>query len=210
MSLPSSYKNALLYVVCVVAGAAVSTGAVLAFTHSPPLTTHRLVVPLNSTATTAPVALKGVRELPELLSSDNAHQQWAIVGGALLQAGLSRLSIPALQRAIAKDQDNSVLHVALGEALTMANGGRITEDAKAEFELALHADRNDLIARFYMAHWLLQNGKPKPALVKWVGLMRTIGSCIASASEHVRPPGFEIKISEMLMRRGRSLVYPTT
>ena len=27
-----------------------------------------------------------------------------------------------------------------------------------------------------MAHWMLQNGKPKPALVKLVGLMRTVGN----------------------------------
>jgi cytochrome c-type biogenesis protein CcmH/NrfG len=74
------------------------------------------------------------------------------------------------------DVDNRMLHVALGEALTIANGGRISDRAKAEFDVALRADPNDLIARFYMAYCLLQNDKPKPALVKWVGLMRTVGA----------------------------------
>lgn len=146
------------------------------FLHLPPLTTHRLVVPLNSAATTAPVALPSLSGLPNLLSGANEGERWAIVGGALLQMGLSQLSIPAIERAIANDGGNRTLHVALGEALVLANGGRIIDRAKTEFDLALRADPNDLIARFYMGHWLLQNGKAKPALVKWVGLMRTVGS----------------------------------
>jgi cytochrome c-type biogenesis protein CcmH/NrfG len=123
-----------------------------------------------------PVPLQGVFDLPKLMAAEDVSQRWAIVGGALLQSGLTRLSIPVLERAIESDPNNSVLHVALGEALTLADGGLISDRARAEFEFALRADPNDLVARFYMGHWLLQNGKPKPALVKWVGLMRTVGS----------------------------------
>jgi len=172
---PPSYRSLLLSILLLLAGGVAGTTGVLVFTHSPPLTTHRLDVPLNSAVATAPVALKGVAELSKLLSRDSARRQWEIVGGALLQMGLSRLSIPALERAIASDEGNTMLHVALGEAIAMANGGRISDRAKAEFDIALRADPNDMIARFYMAYWLLQNGKPKPALVKWVGLMRTVG-----------------------------------
>ena len=68
-----------------------------------------------------------------------------------------------------------MLHVALGEALTIANGGRISDRATAEFDVALRADPNDMIARFYgllaAPEW-----QAKPALVKWVGLMRTVGA----------------------------------
>jgi hypothetical protein len=159
-------------IVAVGAGAA----AALVFAQVSPLSTHRLVVPLNSGAATAPVALKGLSDLPSLVTGDGERQTWAILGGTLLQIGLSRLSAGALERAIANDQHNRVLHVALGEALTLAEGGLITNRAKAEFEVALNADPNDLVARFYMAYWLLQNGKAKPALVKWVGLMRTVGA----------------------------------
>jgi cytochrome c-type biogenesis protein CcmH/NrfG len=176
MSLPKSYKNLALYVACVVAGAGVSTTAAVLYTRLPPLTTHQLVEPLNSAATEMPIALKGVSGLPQLLFKTNKQEQWAIVGGALLETGLTGLSVQALRRALAADPDNSMLHVALGEALTMESGGWITEEAKAEFDTALREDRNDLIARFYLAHWLLQNGKAKPALVKWVGLMRTVGN----------------------------------
>lgn len=158
--------------------AGVATGAIAAimYTHLPPLSTHRLAVAPNSDAVKPPVALQGYSDLPKLLVGQDDPPHWAIIGGTLLQTGLSRLSIPALERAIAHDQHNKVLHVALGEALALANDGRITERAKTAFEFVLKADPNDLVARYYMAHWLLQNGKPKPALVKWVGLMRTVGA----------------------------------
>jgi len=164
------------YIVSSAAGAAVGIAAAIWFTHLSPLTTHRVTVPLNSAATMPPVPLQGVFDLPKLMAAEDVSQRWAIVGGALLQSGLTRLSIPVLERAIESDPNNSVLHVALGEALTLADGGLISDRARAEFEFALRADPNDLVARFYMGHWLLQNGKPKPALVKWVGLMRTVGS----------------------------------
>ncbi len=165
-----------LYIASSVVGAAVGIAVAIWFTHLSPLTTHRVTVSLNSAATTPPVPLEGLSDLPKLVTAKDAGQPWAIAGGALLQVGLARFSVPMLERAIKNDPDNSVLHVALGEALALADKGLISDRAKAEFEFALRNDPNDLIARFYMGLWLLQNGKAKPALVKWVGLMRTVGS----------------------------------
>ena len=172
---PHSRGGLKPYIASCAAGAAVGIAAAIWLTHLSPLTTHHVIVPLNSAATTPPVPLEGVLDLPKLMVAENASERWAIVGGALLQAGLTRLSIPVLERAIESDPNNSVLHVALGEALTLTAGGLISDRARGEFEFALRTDPNDLVARFYMGHWLLQNGKPKPALVKWVGLMRTVG-----------------------------------
>lgn len=165
-----------LYMASSVAGAAVGIAAAVWFTHQSPLATHHVTVSLNSAATVPPVPLEGLFDLPKLLAAEHAGRPWAIMGGALLQLGLPRLSVPLLERAIESDPDNSVLHVALGEALALADGGVISDRAKSEFEFVLKGDPNDLIARFYMGRWLLQNGKAKPALVKWVGLMRTVGS----------------------------------
>lgn len=156
-------------------GAVLSITLIMVYTRSIPLTSHQLVGPLNSAVTVMPVALPGVSKLPKLLSNDDKEERWTIVGGALLQAGFVRASIPALRRAVAADQDNMMLRVALGEAMAMSDNGWISEPARVEFESAIKADPNDLIARFYMAHWLLQTGKAKQALVKWVGLMRTVG-----------------------------------
>jgi predicted Zn-dependent protease len=156
-------------------GAALSITIIIVATRSTPLTLHQVTAPLNSAVTVTPIALEGVSGLPKLLSKDAEGQRWAIIGGALLEAGFVKASIPALKRAVAIDAENAMLHVALGEALALSNNGWITESAKAEFDFAIKADPNDLIARFYMAHWLLQTGKAKLALVKWVGLMRTVG-----------------------------------
>jgi predicted Zn-dependent protease len=156
-------------------GAALSITIIIVATRSTPLTLHQVTAPLNSAVTVTPTALEGVSGLPKLLSKDAEGQRWAIIGGALLEAGFVKASIPALKRAVALDNENAMLHVALGEALALSNNGWITESAKAEFDFAIKADPNDLIARFYMAHWLLQTGKAKLALVKWVGLMRTVG-----------------------------------
>jgi predicted Zn-dependent protease len=156
-------------------GAALSITIIIVATRSTPLTLHQVTAPLNSAVTVTPTALEGVSGLPKLLSKDAEGQRWAIIGGALLEAGFVKASIPVLKRAVALDNENAMLHVALGEALALSNNGWITESAKAEFDFAIKADPNDLIARFYMAHWLLQTGKAKLALVKWVGLMRTVG-----------------------------------
>ena len=53
--------------------------------------------------------LEGLLDLPKLLAAEHASQPWAIMGGALLQLGLPRFSIPVLERAIESDPDNSVL-----------------------------------------------------------------------------------------------------
>jgi tetratricopeptide (TPR) repeat protein len=135
-------------------GAALSITIIIVATRSTPLTLHQVTAPLNSAVTVTPIALEGVSGLPKLLSKDAEGQRWAIIGGALLEAGFVKASIPALKRAVAIDTENAMLHVALGEALALSNNGWITESAKAEFDFAIKADPNDLIARFYMAHWL--------------------------------------------------------
>jgi tetratricopeptide (TPR) repeat protein len=164
------------YFVSSLSGIAVGVIVALVLTHISPLATHRVLVPLNSGVATPPVALDGVSDIARLLIGARRDRLWAVIGGSLLQAGLFNQSISAIERAIALDANDATLHVALGEAMALANNGQISDLAKAEFEIGLQADPNNLIARFYMAHWLLQNNKPKQALVKWVGLMRTVGA----------------------------------
>jgi predicted Zn-dependent protease len=170
----STSKYLLIYGAFAFAGFTASAIAASVASYTPPLSTHRLTSPVNSSAATAPAVLQGVSALPTLVFGNNA-QRYEVAGGVLLQAGFSQLSIPVLERALANGIDNTMLHVALGEALTRASGGHVSDRAKEEFEFALHADPNDLIARFHMGHWFLQHGKPKRALIKWLGLMRAVG-----------------------------------
>lgn len=164
-----------LYVAVSVAGMGIGAIAAIALTRLPPLTTHRITVPLNSAATVVPEPIGSLPDLPRLLTS-RLPRQWTILGGTLLDSGLPSLAVPILEQAVAGNETNISLRTALGEALTLSENGRIGERARIEFENVLQSNPNDLVARFYMAHWLLQNGKPKPALVKFVGLMRTVGN----------------------------------
>jgi tetratricopeptide (TPR) repeat protein len=164
-----------LYLTISVTGIGIGAIAALALTRLPPLTTHRITAPLNSAATIAPEPIGGLPDLPKILLSNSARQ-WTILGGVLLDSGLPSLAVPALEQAVADDQANASLRSALGEALALSASGKISDRARIEFESVLQSNPNDLVARFYMAHWMLQNGKPKPALVKLVGLMRTVGN----------------------------------
>ena len=164
-----------LYLVASVTGISIGAIAAIALTRLPPLTTHRITTPLNSAATVLPEPIGSLPDLPRLLIS-KPSRQWSILGGALLESGLPSLAVPALEQAIDDDRANTSLRTALGEALALSQNGKISERARIEFEDVLQANPNDLVARFYMAHWMLQNGKPKPALVKLVGLMRTVGN----------------------------------
>lgn len=169
----------LAYAVASVLGAGTGGASAIfvtaAFAKVQPLSTHTIIAPLNGAATRLPSALPNLSNVSAIASDDPALR-WSAIGGSLLQARLSSLSTSALQRAVASQNDSLTLHGALGEAIVLSNGGEVVDDARREFEFVLNVDPNDLIARYYMAHWLLQNGKPKPALVKFVGLMRTVGS----------------------------------
>lgn len=169
-------RRRLHYIAASFGGLAIGIAIALSQTHITPLATHRVTIPLNSGASIPPVALGGMPDIAPLLLGGHRERRWAVIGGAFLQAGIFTHSISAIERAVALDDRDTTLHVALGEAMALADQSRISDRAKAEFEIGLRADPNNLIARFYMAHWLLQNGKSKQALVKWVGLMRTVGA----------------------------------
>lgn len=149
--------------------------AALLLVRVTPLTTHAVTGDLNSSATTRPQPVDGFAALPALFHSETSGRRAAIVGASLLQAGLPGLAAPLLRQASQDDPERRSLRLALAEALVLARGGEVTAEAKALIDAALFADPNDVVARFYHALWLLRTGKPKPALVRWVGLMRTVG-----------------------------------
>jgi len=150
-------------------------GTTIAWRWITPLAPHALQTEVNSGADIAYRSLPATRDLPILLKKPEEARRQGVLAGTLMQVGLDGMAVSRLKRAVAADPADKALHVALGEALVLSHGGKVVPEAKAEFDLVLAGDPNDLVSRFYMAAWLLQNGKPKPALVKWVGLMRTVG-----------------------------------
>lgn len=79
-------------------------------------------------------------------------------------------SADAFARAIALAPDRAALHAARGEAIAMAAGGRITDEARDEFDRALTLDPAEPRARFYAAIAIYQAGDTDAALVGLVAL----------------------------------------
>jgi hypothetical protein len=179
LNLSRCIRPLLVYVIVSVMGVGSGCASAIFVTAAlakvQPLSPHTIVAPLNGAATRLPSALPSFFNVSTIASYDPAVR-WSAIGGSLLQARLNSLSVSALRRAVASQRDSLTLRGALGEAIVLSSGGEVVDAARREFEFVLSIDPNDLIARYYMAHWLLQNGKPKPALVKFVGLMRTVGS----------------------------------
>ena len=76
----------------------------------------------------------------------------------------------ALAKASALAPDRAFLFAAHGEALTMANGGVVTDEAMASLQQALALDPAEPRARFYSALGLYQHGDKDAALKALVAL----------------------------------------
>ena len=93
------------------------------------------------------------------------------LGRAYVLAGQFKRAAGTYRAAIARHEEVAELHSALGEALTMANGGTVGAEARAAFEQALQLEPDDVRARFYAGLALLQRGEQQGALAAWVALI---------------------------------------
>jgi cytochrome c-type biogenesis protein CcmH len=94
------------------------------------------------------------------------------LGQAYALAGQFERSAATYRDAIARHPEAAELHSALGEALVMASGGIVGEEARTAFAKALEHDPSDPRARFYDGLAKLQRGERQVALDAWVGLIR--------------------------------------
>ena len=97
---------------------------------------------------------------------------WLLLARTLGTLGRYGEQADALTAAIDASPDSAVLKAALGEALTQAAEGLVTEPARAAFEAALAADPNDPRARYYLGVADAQAGKTDAALARWIALDR--------------------------------------
>ena len=93
------------------------------------------------------------------------------LGQAYALAGQFERAAATYRAAVARHPDVAALHSALGEALVMASGGMVGDEARAAFERALEGDPGDVGARFYAGLAKLQRGDRQAALDAWVGLI---------------------------------------
>jgi cytochrome c-type biogenesis protein CcmH len=93
------------------------------------------------------------------------------LGRAYALAGQFERAAATYRDAIARHEGVAELHSALGEALVMAGGGTVGEEARAAFDDALELDAGDARARFYGGLAMLQRGEQEAALGAWAGLI---------------------------------------
>jgi cytochrome c-type biogenesis protein CcmH len=103
-------------------------------------------------------------------ASPDDFEGWLRLGNAYGMMEQFEEAADAYRRAIGLQPEVAPLHAALAEALSLAAGGIVTEQAHAEIERALALDPKEPRARFYQGIELAQRGEQQEALDVWVRL----------------------------------------
>jgi cytochrome c-type biogenesis protein CcmH len=112
-----------------------------------------------------------------LASNPNDGRAWEVLAPVYISLGRYDDAVKAWRNAIRLNGSTAVREAEYGQALVAAANGTVTAEAKAVFEKALSLDKEDVMARFFMAMAADQEGRPADADKMW-------GDMIASA-----PPG---------------------
>ncbi len=125
---------------------------------------------------TAPPEGQSVNELiarVERHLADNPQdgQGWSVLAPVYMRVGNPRAAANAYANALRILGSSTKLETDFGEALTMANEGIVTADARAAFERAVSLDGSAVKPRFFIALALGQEGKTNEAIAAWSGLL---------------------------------------
>lgn len=100
----------------------------------------------------------------------NNVEGWATLGAGYSTLGRFSDATMAYIKASKLDPENPDYHAAIGEAVTLANDGKVTEDARAAFETALAYDPGNGIAQFYLGQYDFDIGNFQGAYDRWLAL----------------------------------------
>jgi cytochrome c-type biogenesis protein CcmH len=115
------------------------------------------------------------RDLASLIAQAEAHLRehpddargWRVLAPAYLDEQRFSDAANAYARVIAISGKDAELLTSYGEALVLADGGLITEAARAAFQEALGLDATALRARFYLGLADRQDGRAAEAIAVW-------------------------------------------
>ncbi|MDE2561564.1 MAG: hypothetical protein KGL48_04885 [Sphingomonadales bacterium] len=93
-----------------------------------------------------------------------------MLGWSYVMTGHPDKAIEPYKRALRLLPGNAVVHTGYGEALAGIAGGKVTDEARAEFDKALAIDPREPRARYFTALWQAQNGHERQALDAWISL----------------------------------------
>ena len=131
--------------------------------------------PLASRAQ-APVAGQSLSVLVQqveahLEKNPNDGRGWDVLAPVYFKLGRFDDAVRAQRNAIANNPETATRRADLGEALTAAAGGVVTEEANSQFERALIQDKDDAKARYYIALAAEQDGRPADAADQWQAML---------------------------------------
>lgn len=93
-----------------------------------------------------------------------------MLGWSHLMTGHPDRAIEPYKKALALLPKDAAVHAGYGEALAGVAKGRVTGEAKAQFEQALALDPAEPRSRYFMGLWQAQNGQERQALDAWIAL----------------------------------------
>lgn len=101
---------------------------------------------------------------------------WQEAGFLLIVMGRPEQAAEAYRQALANGADNSDTYLGLAEALVLANGGEVNEEARKALAAALERDPGNARALYYAGLALEQDGKKEEALSLWIELAKGVPS----------------------------------
>lgn len=98
---------------------------------------------------------------------------WRMLGWSYFETGRTGEAVEAYANAVAIEPDNADYQSGYGEALTGANEGAVSPQARQAFTRALASDPSNERARFYLALAKAQGGNVRGAIEDWIAALRT-------------------------------------
>lgn len=103
---------------------------------------------------------------------DNA-EGWAMLGRSRAALGQYDGAVRAFRQAVQRGQSDAETWAALGEAQVAVDQGQVNPQAAVAFRNALHDNRQEPRARYYLGLFQVQQDEPRTALAIWRDLEKT-------------------------------------
>jgi cytochrome c-type biogenesis protein CcmH len=118
-------------------------------------------------------------QIMELVARVEAHLEqnpddgrgWEVIGPVYMRLGRYDDAVKARRSVLRLLGPNATREADLGEAITGAQNGIVTAEAKEAFDRAVALDSSDIRARYFLGLAAEQDGRPKEAAAVWRALL---------------------------------------
>ena len=138
---------------------------------SPDLTSQPQAARRDSDPEQSPIVELVGRVEAHLEQSPDDGRGWEVLGPVYMRLGRYEDAVKARKNALRLLGPSPEREADLGEALTGAQNGIVTAEAKSAFERALGLDARDVRSRYFLGLAAEQDGRPKEAAAVWRALL---------------------------------------